>query len=115
MIPSEANAASPYHVASLTIRRTALVITHPFSATYHTSSDVGPIGGNYLRIPDEPALAHRGFLFGDERRSACATAKRSSTSRLRTAVHRKTISALFRSRCGGSAGDSAESPKLSGI
>jgi magnesium chelatase family protein len=47
--------------------RTAVVITRPFRAPHHTTSEVGVIGGGPRPLPGEVSLAHHGVLLWDER------------------------------------------------
>jgi magnesium chelatase family protein len=55
-----------HSVAGLTSDRTALVTTRPLRAPHHTISDVGRIGGGYVPMRGEVALAHNGVRFLDE-------------------------------------------------
>jgi magnesium chelatase family protein len=52
-------------VAGLTSGRTAVVITLPFRARHHTTSDVTVIDGGQVPMPREVSLAHQGLLWLD--------------------------------------------------
>jgi magnesium chelatase family protein len=57
---------SIHSVAGLIAPGAGLMLSRPFRAPHHTSSDVALVGGGQLPRPGEISLAHHGVLFLDE-------------------------------------------------